>query len=122
MATILAVDDDPQVRELLDDLLTHAGHRVVTAADGREAIEQFQSRPAELVVADILMPEQDGFETIQQLHRIAPQVPVIAISGGGHLPGSLYLRTAALFGAVSTLEKPFRRGDLLEAVGDALAR
>jgi len=90
MATILAVDDDPQVRDLLDTLLTEAGHQVVTAADGKEAMARFRAQPVAVVGADILMPEQDGFETIQQLHRIAPRVPVIAISGGGHNPAALY--------------------------------
>jgi len=121
MATILAVDDDPQVRELLADLLTHAGYEVITAADGKEAIVRFRNQPVEVVVADILMPEQDGLETIQQLHQISPLVPVIAISGGGRLPSSLYLKTAALFGAFRTLEKPFPRRALLDAVDDALA-
>jgi len=120
MATILAIDDDPEVRAMLDDLLTEAGYQVVTAADGKEAVAHFRDRPTEVVVTDILMPEQDGLETIQELHRIAPQVPVIAISGGGHLPGSLYLKTAALFGAFRTLEKPFPRRALLDAVGEAL--
>ncbi|NCO58429.1 MAG: hypothetical protein AUK30_04795 [Nitrospirae bacterium CG2_30_70_394] len=121
MATILAVDDDPQVRDLLDTLLTEAGHQVVTAADGKEAMARFRAQPVAVVVADILMPEQDGFETIQQLHRIAPRVPVIAISGGGHNPAALYLKTATLFGAFRTLEKPFPRTALLAAVRDALA-
>jgi len=121
MATILAVDDDPQVREMLSTLFTEAGYQVVTAADGKEAMVCFRNRPAEVVVADILMPEKDGLETIQELHRIAPQVPVIAISGGGRIAGSTYLKTAALFGAFRTLEKPFPNRAILTAVSEALA-
>ncbi len=121
MATILAVDDDPQVREMLDTLFTEAGYQVVTAADGKEAMANFRKQPAEVVVADILMPEKDGLETLQELHQIAPEVPVIAISGGGHLPGSHYLKTATLLGAFRALEKPFPNRAILTAVGEALA-
>lgn len=121
MATILAVDDDPQVREMLSTLFTEAGYQVVTAADGREAMVCFRKQPAEVVVADILMPEKDGLETILELHRIAPHVPVIAISGGGRLPGSHYLKTASLLGAFRTMEKPFPNQAILTAVGEALA-
>jgi len=120
-ATILAVDDDPEVRTMLADLLTKAGYQVATAADGKEAMVCFHAQPAHVVVADILMPEQDGLETIQELHRVAPEVPVIAISGGGRIPGSHYLHTAALLGAFRTLEKPFPTRALLDAVGAALA-
>lgn len=72
MATILVVDDDPTARDLLSTVLTYAGHRVETAADGAEALQQARARadgPPDLVIADLLMPTMDGFEFVRRLRE-----------------------------------------------------
>jgi CheY-like chemotaxis protein len=120
MATILVIDDDAPVRAALCRILERAGYTVVAAADGGAGLQLHRERPADLIITDIFMPGQDGIETIRQLRREAPAVPILAISGGDET-GALDLREgAALLGASRTLWKPFALAELLAAVGDLL--
>jgi CheY-like chemotaxis protein len=118
MADILIIDDDPRMRRLLNRLLKRAGHTVREAADGRGGIAAFAQRPADLIVTDIVMPDMEGIETIVQLRRQSPELPIIAISGGSD---PLYLRTTATLGATAALRKPFAANDLLQQVVGMLA-
>ena len=77
--TILVVDDDAHIREVIRFALEKAGYRVVEAADGREALQRFAQTPASLVVLDILMPELDGTEVCRQL-RTHSRVPIVFLS------------------------------------------
>jgi len=120
MTRIMAIEDDPQVRVLLRHMLSHAGYDVVTAADGREAMKLQREKPAKLVVTDILMPEQEGLETIRQLRRDYPETQIIAISGGGEIDGNHYLQIARGMGARKILAKPFSYAQLMEAVNELL--
>jgi two-component system OmpR family response regulator len=79
MAHVLVVDDDDHLREVVRFSLESAGHRVSEAQDGREAIRQFRSRGADLVVLDIVMPELDGLEVCRSL-RGSSDVPVLFLS------------------------------------------
>src|ERR1700760_461838 len=92
MARMLIVDDDPTVRALVSALLEARGHSVVVARDGLAAMRIFEAEPIDLVVTDIVMPEQEGITTIGAIRRLNQTVPIIAISGshtvgryGGHL-------------------------------------
>ncbi|MBT5873675.1 MAG: response regulator, partial [Candidatus Latescibacteria bacterium] len=73
-------------------------------------------QPAEIVVTDILMPDMEGIETIRELKRINPDVKIIAMSGGGTIEANEYLKMALLFGAKSTISKPFDVLEMLEAL------
>jgi hypothetical protein len=116
--TILVVDDDESVRHLLKHYLTSGGYAVVEAANGRQAVEQLKQEPVvDLIVTDLVMPEQEGLETIQILHKDHPAVKVIAISGAF---GGGFLQAAAKFGAHAALGKPISREDLLRTVGNLL--
>src|SRR5437763_15450494 len=84
MARVLVIDDHTEIRELLRLTLQAAGYDVVVAPNGREGLEIHRERPAELVITDIFMPEQEGLETIQELRRQSPRPKIIAMSGGGH--------------------------------------
>lgn len=77
------------------------------------------ARP-DLVVTDVLMPEMDGVELIIALRKEAPELPVIAVSGGGRLPKELMLDTASALGVVYTVEKPFDLEHFLAVVDQAL--
>jgi len=108
--TVLLVDDDPLLRELLEQALVGAGHTVLTAADGVQAlaIARTEGCRIALVVTDILMPEMDGLELASRLAELDPAPPVLFISGLGsavldRIPGPL-------------LEKPFRPDQLLNTV------
>lgn len=117
-ATVLVVDDDVNVRKVLSLMLESGGYRVLEAADGRIALEQVRREHIDLVLTDLVMPEQEGFETIQAIRRERPSIKVIAMSGAF---GGGFLHMAKLLGAHSTLQKPLRVEVVLRAVADALA-
>ena len=79
-----------------------------------------QAHAITLVLTDLLMPEQEGLETIQQLRTIQPIPKIIAVSGGGQTGQLDFLRVATVFGADRTLQKPVRARDLLTAVQSLL--
>jgi DNA-binding response OmpR family regulator len=119
---ILVVDDDATVRELLRVILEKEGYVVTEAADGKEAIRVFRRKPADLIVTDIIMPEQEGLKTIFDLRREHPRTKIIAISGGGQYGLTDYLEAATAFGADRTFAKPFDRGELVKAVRQLLSQ
>ncbi|MEE8493291.1 MAG: response regulator [Nitrospirales bacterium] len=118
MATILVIDDETQVRSLLRQALTGAGYEVIEAGNGREGLERYREAPADLVITDILMPDEDGLEATLELTRQFPNVKIIAITGGSGERN--FLDVAKLFGARRTLAKPFGLDRLLEAVQEEL--
>ena len=118
MARILVIDDDPDTRELLEQMLKGAGHQVSLAADGSEGVKQFCANPADLVITDLYMPGQEGIETIMQLRRHFPESAILAISG--RIAAETMLLVARKLGAVATLQKPFVADELLASVERAL--
>lgn len=120
MARILVVDDEAPIRDVMRKMLERAGHVVIEAGDGLEAMQVFEASPTDLVITDILMPDQEGLQTIMELRRDYPDLKIIAISGGGVVGPQTYLRMAEGFGADRTLSKPFTMNDLLEAVRELL--
>ena len=116
MARILVVDDDARLTAVLRDILTQAGHEVQTAYNGEEACKAFRRLPVDLLITDMLMPEKEGIETITSLRRVCPGLRIIAISGGGQESPTFYLEMAREFGADVTLQKPFSKAQLLQAV------
>jgi len=121
MTRILIVDDDEQVRSMLRLTLERAGFDVAEAADGLEAVRAHRRAPADLVITDIVMPEMEGIETIRELRRERPDLPIIAISGGGQIAPEGYLQVAGKIGAARTFTKPVDRGELLAAVRELAA-
>jgi CheY-like chemotaxis protein len=101
-------------------MLERAGYIVTSTGDGRSALEQYGSNPTDLVITDLIMPETDGLEMIQELRRINPDVRILAISGGGRVDAEEYLSVARKFGAVEVLSKPFTGQELKRAVETAL--
>ena len=113
----LVVDDEDQVRQLIRQSLEQADYHVTEARHGKEALQQYRLAPADLVIMDILMPDQDGLETTATLLREFPNVKVIAITGGRDMIGILnFLDVAKMLGAHSTLQKPFEMKALLDTV------
>lgn len=114
---ILVVDDNEDTREFLKAALESAGYEVRTAAEGAEALAIQRESPADLLVTDIFMPGQEGFETISSFKTQFPQTRIIVISAGT-LPGMKhdFLSSAALLGVGATLRKPFDVDQLLDAV------
>jgi len=117
MARILIIDDDPQMRRIMALILVRAGHEMLQARNGKDGIREFHSHHPDCVVTDILMEGKDGIETICEIRREAPEVPIIAISGGGRYSGGPTLLDMAIkLGADAALTKPFHAAELLETV------
>lgn len=123
MACILVIDDDPTIRSLCTLALTNSGHEVVTAPDGRDGVMLLGRRSFDLVVTDLVMPEQEGIATIRSIRSMAHDLPILAISGsmareaGG---GVDYLKLALSLGAQASLRKPFSPRQLTKAVAELL--
>ena len=111
---ILIIDDDRTLRAIIRLTLEDAGYDVEEAGDGREGEKMFSDAPADLVLTDIVMPEQEGVGTIMALVRDHPGAKIIAMSGRGE--GSYFLDHAVKLGARAALAKPFRRDELLDTV------
>src|SRR4051812_27272809 len=108
MPKILVVDDDDAFRKMLRLALTKMGHEVCEARNGLEAVALYDKDPADLVMTDIIMPEQDGLETIRLLRRAHPSIKIIAMSGGGRVNATDYLKIARSMRANHVLAKPFK--------------
>jgi two-component system, chemotaxis family, chemotaxis protein CheY len=122
MSAILLIDDDASVRQVVSEMLRLAGHDVAIAENGRVALERLGEQTFDLVITDLIMPEQEGIETISEIRRRDRSMPIIAISGGGRLGPGDYLETARYLGADATLAKPFARQELIATVDSLLKR
>jgi hypothetical protein len=112
-AKILIVDDDAQVRRFLAKLLEIEGYEVLEAGNGKEAQAFCRKTPIDLMITDLVMPEQEGLETIQVIRKHWPNVPVIAISGAF---GGRFLEVAKKMGADAAFRKPFEPDSILGEV------
>src|SRR4051812_48434661 len=105
MARILLIDDDDLLRGVLAKALTYAGHEIIQASDGKVGTDLARVASFDLVITDLIMPVQEGVETIITIHREHPELPIIAMSGGvSNSP--LYLDIAGKMGARRVLGKP----------------
>jgi CheY-like chemotaxis protein len=116
MARILVIEDEDEVRGMLQRVLERAGYEVAVAPDGDEGIRLFRENQADLIITDMIMPKKGGMETILDLRSEYPDVKIVAMSGGGRLGPEPYLEIAEGFGAVRIFSKPFRIEELLLAI------
>jgi two-component system response regulator AtoC len=123
MNTILVVDDESEVRSYLGAALGSKGYRVEFADNGEDVLERIRPNgdPDEaeisLILLDLLMPYKDGLETLEQLRRIRPEVPVIILSGAA---SPVNIVSAMKGGAIDFLAKPVSHQDLSHAIQKAL--
>jgi DNA-binding response OmpR family regulator len=118
MARILVMDDESDTKEMLEQILKAAGYEVMLAADGRDGLMRHRTSPADLVITDLYMPNQDGMETTRELRSRFPTVPIIAMSG--KLDTGTMLSIAQNATDVGILHKPFLTDELIDAVARAL--
>ena len=116
MVRILFIDDEPSIIEVLRKILQFEGYDVATATNGEEGLELFRQTPCDLVITDMVMPAKDGLQTILDLRKEKPDLPVIAMSGGGAISKERYLAVAGYLDRVITIAKPFSVGVIAEAV------
>ena len=118
---VLLIDDNESFRRMVSRTLVNAGYDVTEASDGRSGLAAFRQQPCDVVVTDIIMPDVEGLQTIQELRREDPTVKIIAMSGAGATRGVGYLDLASRFGARHILQKPFKQEQLLAALAEVLA-
>lgn len=117
--TILAVEDEPEVLELLVRALRHLGYRTLAAANPHDALDLMErlGDRVDLVVTDVMMPGMTGVEMVERLHADRPELPVLYLSG---YSGNALARHFASGQAPPRLQKPFALADLADAVHKAL--
>jgi len=113
---VCVVDDDNAVRAMMVRKLADAGYATIEAPNGLEAIEVLKANKADIVIVDIIMPEQERLSTIGQIRRAWPHMRILAVSGGGRGSAEDYLTFARELGADDVLPKPFREAEFLERV------
>ena len=129
-ATLLIVDDEPQVRKLLETLLRHEGYETLSASNGEEALRLVAQQPPDLVLLDIMMPGMDGYEVASQLkgNPATANIPIIMLSA---LSESSARVSGLETGAEEFISKPIERVELwlrvrnllrLKAHGDQLQK
>jgi DNA-binding response OmpR family regulator len=120
MPGILLVEDDKELREMLKVSLIRRRFTVIEAANGKDAITHFNPSVTDLVVTDLIMPEEDGLKVIMKLREIKPSIKIIAISGGGKAGPGSYLNLAKALGADSIYSKPFSVTDMITRIEELL--
>lgn len=121
MAKILLIDDDDSIRKPLRILLESRGHEVFEARDGTLGVEMVQKDSYDLVVTDMIMPNRGGMETIMELYRTVPGLPVVAMSGKIPTEARPIKDLVRKFGVKEILQKPFTKRVFLDAVNVALS-
>lgn len=117
-AHLLIVEDDAEMRDLLRKVLEKEGYRISVAGDGREATASLSRKPFDLVVTDMLMPDDGGLELLRAIRQTHPTLPVIIITAFGNW-GS-YSQALEL-GAAAFISKPLKMAELIAAIQTALA-
>ena len=116
MKRILFIDDNEPFRASFARILEHQGFAVAQAEDGLVGLRKFREETPDLVICDLIMPEMEGTETIQELLRLKPGLKIIAISGGGRVNPLDYLKIAQMMGALEKLAKPFSSDELISVI------
>jgi len=112
---ILVVDDDPLMHRLYQHHLERAGYQMVSARNGREALDAAARQPPQLIVMDIMMPDMDGLEALRELKKsdATKAIPVIIITANGH---HIARKESESCGAAVFLTKPFSPMQLLTEI------
>ena len=99
MPGILIVEDEKELREMLKLSFVKRKFTVLEAENGKDAIVHFKPSVTDLVITDLIMPEEDGLKVIMRLKELKPSIKIIAISGGGKVGPASYLNLAKALGA-----------------------
>ncbi len=121
MPGVLIVEDEKELREMLKISLNRRDFTVLEADNGKEAIIHFKPLITDIVVTDLIMPEEDGLKVIMKLRELKPSIKIIAISGGGKAGPGSYLNLAKALGADAVYSKPFSINDLIATIEELLS-
>jgi CheY-like chemotaxis protein len=120
MPGVLIVEDEKDLREMLKTSLLRRKYTVVEAENGKDAITHFKPLIIDVVVTDLIMPDEDGLKVIIKLKELKPNLKIIAMSGGGKAGPGNYLNVAKALGADAVFSKPFSINDLILKIGELL--
>jgi CheY-like chemotaxis protein len=101
--SVILVDDDEQFRDLARQILEPAGYRVIEARNVAECMSRLRCEAVDAIILDIVMPDRDGIEAIDDLRRLSPKSPIVTVSGASH--SELYLKLSDYEGADASLRK-----------------
>ena len=121
MSKVLVIEDEEAIREIIDDLLTAENYNIITAANGKEGLELALSKLPDLIICDVMMPEIDGYQVLEQLRKntVTETIPFIFLTAKASKADR---RQGMDLGADDYLTKPFTRQELLSAVTTRLGR
>jgi len=114
---ILIVDDEAPIRELLTEYLGGLGYQTIEAANGLDALQKLKTAVPALIILDLVMPEQEGIETIRAIRLTNKDMKIIAVSGAF---AGQFLRAAELLGANAVLPKPLDLAELKRLVEELI--
>jgi DNA-binding response OmpR family regulator len=119
-ATVLVVDDDPAIVGMLETRFSSIGYRVLTAADGEEALQQARDENPDLVVLDVMMPKMNGWEVARALRHDDDTrgIKIVMLTAIGPQVNEM---TSPLYGADAYIDKPFEFGELETILQDLLS-
>ena len=117
--SILVVDDEEIMREVITTLLEEEGYRVTSSATGEEGIERVKEEASDLVLLDLMLPSMSGLETLEELIRIDPDIVVVMISAYASIENAV---DATKSGAFDFITKPFKNEELLLVVKNGLKK
>jgi DNA-binding NtrC family response regulator len=118
-SSILVIDDEEIMREILDTLLTREGYDVRVASTGAEGLELTKSLPFDAAIVDVMMPGLDGIETLDELKKIDDELPVVMITAFASVENAI---AAMKRGAFDYITKPFKNDEVLVVVRNAVER
>ena len=116
---VLVIDDDPGVRDYMEALVSRQGYEVLAVADGEQALQSLKTTQPDLITLDVVLPGMDGLETLSELKKRLPEVPVVMLSGHGQARNIV---EAMRLGASDFLRKPFEVEELELAFQKALEK
>lgn len=117
MQKILVIDDDPAILRMIEFMLEDSGYQCISFGDAKGGLASLDHMAVHLIITDIIMPEMEGIELILHAKATFPDLPIIAISGGGRSNRMDVLHFAQQLGAAAVLPKPFTRAELLAVIG-----
>src|SRR5450432_2901412 len=118
-ASILVIDDEEIMREILETLLTREGYSVRLASTGAEGVELAKSVPFDAAIVDVMMPGMDGMAVLQELKKIDDELPVLMITAFASVENAI---AAMKRGAFDYITKPFKNDEVLVVVRNAVER
>jgi DNA-binding NtrC family response regulator len=107
--TILIVDDEPGIIDVIGEILTNTGYDVTTARDARQAFDFLSRNKVDLILCDIVMPDMDGHELLRKVKQQYPDIGVIMMTGHGNAE---LVRKSVQHGADEYITKPLRAEEL----------